>query len=99
MIIAFCKQNFTAAWVRPTRNCRHIPIQPLASDLANDTAGQSGEPERGRNFPACVTTVRQRLSWYKDGVEFPWGEQPGRNTVLYSNNRSLVLLEVAHLKS
>lgn len=46
-----------------------------------------------------MTTVRQRLSWYKDGVEFPWGEQPGRNTVLYSNNRSLVLLEVSNLKS
>jgi len=51
---------------------------------------------KSKELHCCVGPGYASLQWFKDGVLFPWESGPGqeRNTILYSNNQSLILMEV-----
>lgn len=51
---------------------------------------------KSKELHCCVGPSYERLEWYKDGVKFPWHRNEGkdRNIILYSNNQSLIIMDV-----
>jgi len=50
---------------------------------------------KSKELHCCVLPGYASLEWFKDEGEYPWHSAQGRNTILYSNNQSLLIMEVS----
>eukprot|EP00092_Neocalanus_flemingeri_P041547 GFUD01045246.1.p1 GENE.GFUD01045246.1~~GFUD01045246.1.p1 ORF type:complete len:312 (+),score=103.43 GFUD01045246.1:15-950(+) len=51
---------------------------------------------KSKELHCCVAPGYASLEWYKDDIQFPWEteQDQDRNAILYSNNQSLIMMEV-----
>jgi len=49
---------------------------------------------KSKELHCCVGPDYDSLEWYKDDKPYPWHQLGDRNIVLYSNNQSMIMMEV-----
>jgi len=77
------------------------PIRPSQLHFTKHNYGdQYAIVGKSKELHCCLGPEWDSIEWSKDGVAYPWGSQiRRRNTILYSQNQSLIMMEVSHFDS
>eukprot|EP00090_Calanus_glacialis_P007841 TRINITY_DN16272_c0_g1_i4.p1 TRINITY_DN16272_c0_g1~~TRINITY_DN16272_c0_g1_i4.p1 ORF type:complete len:321 (-),score=111.77 TRINITY_DN16272_c0_g1_i4:65-949(-) len=92
---SFCSdQHFCSC--PPFLRYSSISTEPGLHFTKHNYADQYAIVGKSKELHCCVGPGYDTLEWYKDDAQFPWETTQGeeRNAIIYSNNQSLIMMEV-----